>query len=1204
MATGAPPAQSALQTFRETRVGGVVTLAVEPGLEAAAALAYETEIAKLDAFAFWQAATADNYRPEPGLWFPQQRAVAFAQAYLVARRAGDPRAQSEAALIKMPTGTGKTAVIATLACAVPDIARTLIITPRKGLVDQMRRDLSYRFWERLGATYEGHAIQEEASDADRARVRAAVEAGTSKPVRVLDAGQYKAIWDERAAPRQILVSTFNALHLALGIAPPAHRDFHGREPRAPAGSISSLDPNRSAAENRQLFADLLKAVDLVIVDEGHYEPAMSWAQAVRALGRPTLIFSATPYRNDYKYFNINGNFVFNLPWQEAVDRQLVRDVQMAAPLTIPAGVAAAGPLSGAAGFVAACQPALVDLPAGKRAIVHAASFERLVDLQRAFAGAGEEVVLIHDAHRAGKDADLVALPDAERAAVDALRFRHVRDAEQSQAANGARVWLHQFKLLEGIDDSRFVEVWLHDPLQSARQFIQQVGRIIRRPDLTDPTGQSATVRGSAQPIAASQGSMTVAAQAEARWADYLAYESYIAGQAASAFIAETQLLATVKRTAPAIQYVAREFRRGHLLDEAPDMAAFLLPRRATICRVDGVAAHQDGAIDDATLDRIAAAAREAMEVEERFDILPVAALPGQDYRDLRLFRYLFWQNSPYLAAHHLPEWRLGLMAIARAGRYLFLLDTETLCIDTTRLGLVEPGADELKRLFPAGGARIVETSASGLDIGEFGLRSLTVRKHRLDQGYFDLAEASQVPTVVRGYGPLAGIHARRRLSLGRASVADAAYANLPLKEWTLWTRQVADMLADEGVTRHRYFGRFAAEQKPLKPPDAVPKSILLDLWDMLEPSEEVFAARDWDAEAARTLLEADSFCAVRTLGTAAKPKYEFSFAGHKVRIEYLYRDTVPAAGRYRLSSEGLNEAVRIKDGPAEQAEEAADLDGTLFGGRRPATLLGLLNQEQSFRVIPAKPKAVYTHGSFYTPKVDAELFSLLEPSNLLGPVVSEKGDTRITAAADWDTRTLFGLVWGWMGGAPTQGEAFAEDMQACDIMICDDSTRETADFYGIDDANHRVLVVHAKADKGPASARARKLQEVGRQAQTSLAFAGSSGEAFAYPKDWEKDWSVVLASAAGTPTITKPRLLKGPPGLTIKQAHGRLAAAIASPRYRKHVVVQTAGLLSKDSAERTLTSTAQASRQFLYYLASLRTGFDRAGVALRIICDP
>jgi hypothetical protein len=80
MATGAPPAQSALQTFHETRVGGVVTLALEPGLEAAAALAYDTEMAKLDAFAFWQAATADNYRPERGLWFPQQRAVAFAQA--------------------------------------------------------------------------------------------------------------------------------------------------------------------------------------------------------------------------------------------------------------------------------------------------------------------------------------------------------------------------------------------------------------------------------------------------------------------------------------------------------------------------------------------------------------------------------------------------------------------------------------------------------------------------------------------------------------------------------------------------------------------------------------------------------------------------------------------------------------------------------------------------------------------------------------------------------------------------------------------------------------------------------------------------------------------------------------------------------------------------------------------------------------------
>jgi hypothetical protein len=592
-----------------------------------------------------------------------------------------------------------------------------------------------------------------------------------------------------------------------------------------------------------------------------------------------------------------------------------------------------------------------------------------------------------------------------------------------------------------------------------------------------------------------------------------------------------------------------------------------------------------------------------MQVEERFDIKPIEPPAGPGYDDVRLIRYLSWRDSPYLAEHHLPEWRLGLMAIARAGRYVFLLDTESLCLDTSRLDLLEPDPDELKRLFPKDQTRIVETSASGLDLGELALRSLTVRRHALDEGYFDLAEASQVPTVVQGYGPLGTSRARRRLSLGSARIADASFANLPVKEWAAWTVVIADALADESTSQHRYFSRFAEQRKPLVPADAEPKSILLDLWDILEMDDDTLAVREWDNEAAAQLLEADNCCEVRNVGTPGRPKFEFTFAGHTVGLKYLYRDSVPAAGRYKLSSRALNDAVRAKGAIADSSEEAADLAGEPFGSRRPPTLLGLLNQEQSFRIIPAAPNTVYAHGSFFEPRIDAELVSVLEESKLLGPVVSEKGDTRVTSSAAWDTATLFGLVWGWMSSGPPGGDQFAADMSACNLMICDDSTTETADFYGVDDANHLVLIVHSKAAVGRPSATARKLQEVGRQAQTSLAFAIPSGRPFDLPPSWSTDWDVVMSDAGGA-RVTKKRLIKASAGMTIDEAHGKLAMALASPRYRKQIVVQTAGLLSKAGADEALTSDARGSRQFIYYLASLRTSFDRAGVALRIICNP
>ena len=57
----------------------------------------------------------------------------------------------------------------------------------------------------------------------------------------------------------------------------------------------------------------LKGFDLVVVDEGHYE-LVPRSRSVRELKRPTVLLSATPFRNDYKLFQVKGRFVFNYPF--------------------------------------------------------------------------------------------------------------------------------------------------------------------------------------------------------------------------------------------------------------------------------------------------------------------------------------------------------------------------------------------------------------------------------------------------------------------------------------------------------------------------------------------------------------------------------------------------------------------------------------------------------------------------------------------------------------------------------------------------------------------------------------------------------------------------------------------------------------------------------------------------------------------------
>ena len=119
-----------------------------------------------------------------------------------------------------------------------------------------------------------------------------------------------------------------------------------------------------------------------------------------------------------------------------------------------------------------------------------------------------------------------------------------------------------------------MEIWLYDGFGSARQLVQQVGRAIRRPDLSDRSGQVAILRGSSKPLDVYEGAPTVAEQLADRWKEYLKYEGYAAERTEIVFTAETQLLATLKRAAPEVQYIAGEFRGGHVLDEEPTMSAF------------------------------------------------------------------------------------------------------------------------------------------------------------------------------------------------------------------------------------------------------------------------------------------------------------------------------------------------------------------------------------------------------------------------------------------------------------------------------------------------------------------------------------------------------------------------------------------------------------------------------------------------------
>lgn len=208
------------------------------------------------------------------LWDHQDAAVTTLTRYL--RRADS---HPGAALITMPTGTGKSAVISSL-LAGPQVAgkkkSALVVTPWRGLARQLMEDIDTRTWSRLGST----------RPQDLPEVRF-----------VSNAKQFLRRINEDGGAPAIYVAT---LSMALEI-------------------FKTVDFDEAA------MVTLFRQFATVVVDECHYEPAPSWSRAVRATGLPICLFTATPFRNDNRMFAIDESAQFRYSHAEAVADRVLRE---------------------------------------------------------------------------------------------------------------------------------------------------------------------------------------------------------------------------------------------------------------------------------------------------------------------------------------------------------------------------------------------------------------------------------------------------------------------------------------------------------------------------------------------------------------------------------------------------------------------------------------------------------------------------------------------------------------------------------------------------------------------------------------------------------------------------------------------------------------------------------------------------------------
>lgn len=1146
-----------------SRLGG--TCCLPPTRTAGDQQYFDQTMAALSSHKFWTAATDSRmYRPSAGLWAPQRRAVGAAVAYIGAVAGSTP---SESALIKMPTGTGKSGVIATLACALPKVRRTLIITPRRLLVDQMLNDVHWRFWKHFELEYGTTGLRA----SQRGNAVPTDTQMTADGVMRLLPSTTATLCSYPKGERLIVVGTFSALAQILRPPRPAHR-LTGRYPterdEAPTDAPRSSEWTAPQAD---LVRAALSDFDLVIVDEGHYEPAFVWSQCIRELARPTVLFSATPYRNDFKYFQVRGNFAFNLGYEEATKQHLVRPVTFAGAQHLPKSGCSPSEFSDA---LKKFKTSVLDKqywPAARgprRVIVRCADHESLILMRDALKSLGSSAVLIHD--------------NVKRDDADKLEFQSVNRALRAPESGPIEYWLHQWKLLEGVDDSTFAAIAIYTPFSASRATIQQIGRIIRVLDRAAPGKEVATVFASAD----------IQADARARFERYTRYEQHFAKDPKRALEQESNLPGLLLQSVAPYQYLAGDFRERVPLDDAfepPRYADFAVPLRTSIYRYSHTA----------TLDDLTKACAEAMQLEDRYNVTilqPGIAEPGS----VRLIHYLTCKNSELLIRHSLPIWGLGVMVLGRIGARVFILDTEGIVIDLDALGLEPESAENLQRLIPANGkgivSRVSQASAIGLDLSESAVRSVTARMHDFASGFFDLSQSSQALHSVRASMRLQDTPVTRYLSIDRASVSDysARTQRRSVNEYYVWLQHLAAIL-DSNALISGVFERFARSVAAPPVQDALPMNVLFDFYDLLDTSLDTAG---WHATKCESLRQAETCVDVDGSGA-----FSLNVAGKILngKIMYAVTGNVRPKGRYDIESPELDAFVRDPNSPSTE----------------PASLVRALNKEQAFRVIPSGSDLTYAKRLFYQTGLDIDAIAagreegspleMLMPSPWLEQVTSEKGGGN---ARQWVAGSVFGGVFAEFGlsshGARSNARArplhaldpaLAQELQTFDTMVCDDGGQEQADFMFKGESPRRVVFVHAKVNDNSMSVSA--MQIVGRQAMASLAFIARGARLQDRSTWWSSPWST-----DDYRQVPHRVLRSSNPNLQV--TWGEIKRGIQSAQYAKEIWIFAGRTLSKKELVRQLTRPAgptPLSLQMAYYLGTLQTSAARANVAMRIFCS-
>jgi hypothetical protein len=883
-------------------------------------------------------------------------------------------------------------------------------------------------------------------------------------------------------------------------------------------------------DGRSPLDRLRLSASLLLFDEGHYEPAPAWSAAVRQFSCPRVVFTATPFRNDFRLFNADPEHSFFYSFGEAVTDNVIRDIEFD---TLREERTPRRFLDRLFGLYHKKIGAFSKTDS--RIIIRCDSLESIYDLKAAVEDRGVSCIAVHERIEAGAS-------DTE--------FRRVPNVQTTDA----RVWIHQYKLLEGVDDPRFQVIGIYDGFGSVRSVVQQVGRVTRNV-ARKPNQRAYVLDASGREL----GRM---------WENYREYDRLVHEHGLEALGGERRLVKTLRKVLPGLIYFDGRFRGAADIESLDIETDLQLPCSAVIH-------HRENRPFSAE----AAAQVVFAELEETGRIVAQPILRG-DGDGFVLFSVRV-ANSRLLTDKYFLEPRLAVTVVHRIRSFVCMFDS---------LGYrpsVIPGAGRrvdpmrLRRLLAEhqGGVihsvDLVNSSVSGQSLRS---KSLSARSISDLPGAFD----DHAFVARHAYGRASengrpnGAAVIRHLGFARGRVRDggAKYASYP--DYLEWLDDVCQILGARDRPVSSALDRFAT---PLSSaPDPTPRSVLLDLAQVqdlyvtnpVEQSDENDASSEEIHEAEQEPIE------IRDLASAVTDDgmFEVMANGHRCTVTVEW----DGASAYVLRSRDLERRYRPVD------SETPDL-------------LAWLNHEQSFRVIPATPGIVYAHGSFYSPRIrfgpgaensQLPLLRCARAFCCFDQVTSEKGASgTLPRQAGWEPKSVFGLI---DFAARDQTHADLPDLDVgfkgffanTTLLVCDDMGTEIADFVMLQDepqGRRRVIFIHAKAHK-PADrsvVSASSLNELCGQAIKNLGeIAQYQGSATNRGRKWDEPWQLKRDQPrwrVNHRVRVHPRSWSRRNGSLGEQAWSMLREYVEDPLCEREVWLFTGNILSYAALKHRISET-------------------------------